>query len=551
MPGETSFTRNPHIGEEIHHYYRQDTAPANADGQLQVGDIWSDTTANLVKRCTSLSPITFVSTEGGSAAHSILSTTHDDVFDTDTPVDQDVLTWVAANSRWESVAAAGATHALGAPSTLTIASGTVTVTGRYHLIDTEAAAASDNLAGMAGGSDGDIVAIRPANDARTVVVTHEDTEATTATERFNLPGDASITLDDVDDMLPVVYDSTIGRWIVLETFGKRHGDLTGTGTDDHHARDHAASHASGGADDLTAQTVEVDQLYVNETANANQTNGLTINQGAADDELIAGKSSDVAHGVTNETETDTFLVIEKVSGVNGGARIRGFRDATRPGLRLDGISTTASTTKVQSGQGQIDLDAAITSGINIAAVGADGNLVAIRNNGNSRFIFDAEGTLHLIPGSDTDFDALVAQVTGTPTLAWDETNNRWNITPRLAIDGIDATEQLKSLVVEDPTSSENITFFFTDRAITIAQVNDVVQGTTPSLTWNIRHATTRNSGSPNDLFSANRTTTSESGAETTTFADATIPAGSWVWLISSAESGTTDEFAVTIHYTVD
>lgn len=95
-----------HIGDELHHYYRQATAPADAN-LLQVGDLWSDTTANVVKRCTSLSPITFVSIEGGSAAHSVLSATHDDSFATDTPVDGDVLTWVDANSRWEAVAAAG------------------------------------------------------------------------------------------------------------------------------------------------------------------------------------------------------------------------------------------------------------------------------------------------------------------------------------------------------------------------------------------------------------------------------------------------------------
>ena len=32
---------------------------------VQVGTLWTDTTNNLLKRCTSISPITFVSTEGG------------------------------------------------------------------------------------------------------------------------------------------------------------------------------------------------------------------------------------------------------------------------------------------------------------------------------------------------------------------------------------------------------------------------------------------------------------------------------------------------------
>ena len=46
--------------------------------------------------------------------------------------------------------------------------------------------------------------------------------------------------------------------------------------------------------------------YINESSNANMTTGLTVNQGVADDEIIALKSSDVTHGVTNLAETDTF-----------------------------------------------------------------------------------------------------------------------------------------------------------------------------------------------------------------------------------------------------
>lgn len=54
---------HPTSGDEFHHYYRQDLAPTASD-PLEVGDLWSDTTANLLKRCTSISPITFTSVEG-------------------------------------------------------------------------------------------------------------------------------------------------------------------------------------------------------------------------------------------------------------------------------------------------------------------------------------------------------------------------------------------------------------------------------------------------------------------------------------------------------
>lgn len=99
-----------HTGNEIHHYYRQDTAPDGSD-PLQVGDIWSDTTANLVKRCTSTGPITFVSIEGGSAAHDLFSATHGDVDEADTPADNEVLTYDNAAAKWKAEAADGHAHA--------------------------------------------------------------------------------------------------------------------------------------------------------------------------------------------------------------------------------------------------------------------------------------------------------------------------------------------------------------------------------------------------------------------------------------------------------
>jgi hypothetical protein len=114
-----------------------------------------------------------------------------------------------------------------------------------------------------------------------------------------------------------------------------------------------------------------------------------------------------------------------------------------------------------------------------------------------------------------------------------------------------AVNHVKGVSVESPTSSENLSLFYTDHAITITRVSDVVQGTSPSVTYNIRHASTRNSGTPNNVFSANRTVTSTSGATTTTFNDATIPANSWVWLITSATSGTVNEVNVTIQYVQD
>ncbi len=105
----------------------------------------------------------------------------------------------------------------------------------------------------------------------------------------------------------------------------------------------------------------------------------------------------------------------------------------------------------------------------------------------------------------------------------------------------------KSITLQSPTNAENASWFYTERALLITKVTDVVRGSsTPSVTWNIRSATTRDSGSPTDVFTSNRTTTSTSGANTTTINNATIAAGSYVWVITSAVSGTVNELMTTI-----
>lgn len=111
----------------------------------------------------------------------------------------------------------------------------------------------------------------------------------------------------------------------------------------------------------------------------------------------------------------------------------------------------------------------------------------------------------------------------------------------------------KGITIEDPTATEDATLFFTDVAITVTQLNAVVRGTTPSVTWTIRHdnGTATRSATGNEVVTGGKATTSEANDEITAFNDATIPAGSWVWLETTAQSGTVNELSVTITYKQD
>lgn len=105
----------------------------------------------------------------------------------------------------------------GSATALTIASGVVTLTNNSssYVIDTEGAAATDDLDTINGGQDGQIIYIRSAADARNVVIKHNtgniwNPQNNNATTR-------DITLDLTTDFVVLRYDSITFKWIVISS----------------------------------------------------------------------------------------------------------------------------------------------------------------------------------------------------------------------------------------------------------------------------------------------------------------------------------------------
>ena len=171
-------------------------------------------------------------------------------------------------------------------------------------------------------------------------------------------------------------------------------------------------------------------VFLGDTANAKMTLGLTINQGANDDEILALKSSDVNHGMTDETETDTWGVFKKSSGVAGGLRFLGFSDSESDYGAVEFFGAqgaTVTTTKSAAGYGAIRFEGGTKSGTGVTGVGADGNIVSIGSWGSSRFLFDAEGEMHsdAVIGVGDDWDewddlALAADLSRLPKAKFNE-----------------------------------------------------------------------------------------------------------------------------------
>lgn len=113
------------------------------------------------------------------------------------------------------------------------------------------------------------------------------------------------------------------------------------------------------------------------------------------------------------------------------------------------------------------------------------------------------------------------------------------------------TPFVKAITIETPTATEDITLFYTDDAITVTQLSAVSVGSTPSTTYTIRHSTDRSATGNEVVTSGSTTTSTTTGNIVTSFNDATIPADSWVWLETTATSGTVTNVNVTVEYTVD
>jgi len=134
--------------------------------------------------------------------------------------------------------------------------------------------------------------------------------------------------------------------------------------------------------------------FVNDTANAGMTVGLSINQGAADNEILALKSSDVAHGVTSLAETDTFAMFRK-EDTDGGLQIAAFgRDAGGPAIKLRAVSIAANAARTTAATAPFYVWSSIKDGTSDGTVGADKNMMVIADRGTGRFIFDSDGSGH-------------------------------------------------------------------------------------------------------------------------------------------------------------
>ncbi len=195
-------------------------------------------------------------------------------------------------------------------------------------------------------------------------------------------------------------------------------------------------------------------------------------------------------------------------------------------------------------------------------IGSSTHTVAFVTGGNTSVTLPTSGTLAVLGGNTFtglhDFGGADLEVpngaggttvNATGEVCVDSTSRTFNFYDG-TIEAVVNPIQSKSISIESPTASEDISMFYTDDAITVTKIVFVITGST-SATTTIRHSTDR-SATGNEVVTggttANSTTT---GNVATSFNDATIPADSFVWLETTALSGTPTSLNVTVFYRQD
>ena len=101
----------------------------------------------------------------------------------------------------------------------------------------------------------------------------------------------------------------------------------------------------------------------------------------------------------------------------------------------------------------------------------------------------------------------------------------------------------RSVYFTAPSASVNATIWKTQKAVTITSVNVVVRGTSPSVTYVINYGASRATADGTIVASATVTANGNATLNTTS-----IPINNYVWITTSAVSGTIDEFYVQVNF---
>jgi len=190
------------------------------------------------------------------------------------------------------------------------------------------------------------------------------------------------TAIEFQDQTAVTPGQTVGR-----IYTKREGSATNWGI-------HIEPNGNGSGGGLVIDSSG--NVFIGDTANSFMSQGLTINQGANDNEILAFKSSDVSQPFTSLAAADTYVGMRKLYGAYGALYLQAFTEnnsavSTAMQLQASVGYTTLQTTTTTGTRGAFVLQSYINSGGTQTNPSGNMAIATIQAGTLTRFIFQADG----------------------------------------------------------------------------------------------------------------------------------------------------------------
>lgn len=131
--------------------------------------------------------------------------------------------------------------------------------------------------------------------------------------------------------------------------------------------------------------------------------GLCLNQGTFDTNILSFKSSDVAHGITDIDETDTYFSIIKKDAAAGGTLIKSYTESNI-GLQFLIVATTEITTDTNTSLAAASIISSLKNGTGAGSFGNTANIFSVSNASTTRFIIKGNGDIHATNTTITALD---------------------------------------------------------------------------------------------------------------------------------------------------
>ena len=104
------------------------------------------------------------------------------------------------------------------------------------------------------------------------------------------------------------------------------------------------------------------------------------------------------------------------------------------------------------------------------------------------------------------------------------------------------------LTLSYPLAADKLPLLYAASALTIAEVRALVGGTTPSVSFSIRYGPDFSAAGTSIRLAGMSATSTSSGDSWSSFDNAVVPAGSWLWIVVEAVSGTALSLHVSLRF---